>query len=185
MKEGIKIAIGCLAALAQVRLTECHEFCSFTLIWCLEILLSITTKHGRLQITLAATACPQNISPDVDPALCDPVSFEQAPDEFFTIIDAGFGKMKIRVCLALPLVRNPILHNLVLWMTLTQHARADSQSVRAWAPRCADRFYNLVKHGFYDNQRFYRVTPAYIQFGYHADRVVNEDIYQYVFARSR
>jgi hypothetical protein len=37
-----------------------------------------------------------------------------------------------------------------------------------------------VKHGFFDNQRFYRVTPAYIQFGYHADRVVNEDIYQCV-----
>jgi hypothetical protein len=37
-----------------------------------------------------------------------------------------------------------------------------------------------VKHGFFDNQRFYRVTPAYIQFGYHADRVVNENIYQCV-----
>jgi cyclophilin family peptidyl-prolyl cis-trans isomerase len=60
----------------------------------------------------------------------------------------------------------------------TLHAR--QQTVRAWAPRCADRFYNLVKHGFFDNQRFYRVTPAYIQFGYHADRVVNEDIYQCV-----
>ena len=52
--------------------------------------------------------------------------------------------------------------------------------VRSWAPRCADRFYNLVKLGFFDNQRFYRVTAKYIQFGYHADRAVNEDVYQYV-----
>jgi len=25
---------------------------------------------------------------------------------------------------------------------------------RAWAPKGADRFYNLVKNGFYDNTRF-------------------------------
>ena len=27
---------------------------------------------------------------------------------------------------------------------------------RAWAPLAADRFYNLVKHHFYDNARFFR-----------------------------
>jgi hypothetical protein len=49
----------------------------------------------------AGAACPENISPDVDPALCDPSSFERAPDEFITEIDAGFGLMKVRVCLVL------------------------------------------------------------------------------------
>ncbi len=33
---------------------------------------------------------------------------------------------------------------------------------RAWAPRGADRFYNLVKHGFYDGNRIYRVIPGYM-----------------------
>jgi peptidyl-prolyl cis-trans isomerase A (cyclophilin A) len=39
---------------------------------------------------------------------------------------------------------------------------------RAWAPHGADRFYNLVKSGFYDGQRFYRVVKGFmVQWGIH------------------
>ena len=41
---------------------------------------------------------------------------------------------------------------------------------RALAPHGADRFYNLVKNGFYDNVRFFRVISGFmVQFGINGD----------------
>ncbi|PYS37937.1 MAG: peptidylprolyl isomerase [Acidobacteria bacterium] len=45
---------------------------------------------------------------------------------------------------------------------------------RDWAPNGADRFYNLVKNGYFDNLRFFRVIPNFmVQFGISGDPALN------------
>ncbi len=44
---------------------------------------------------------------------------------------------------------------------------------RDWAPNGADRFYNLVKNGYFDGVKFFRVIPGFmVQFGMHGDPAV-------------
>ena len=41
---------------------------------------------------------------------------------------------------------------------------------REWSPNGADRFYNLVKNGYYDGVKFFRVSPGFVvQWGIHGD----------------
>ncbi len=46
---------------------------------------------------------------------------------------------------------------------------------RSWAPKGADRFYNLVKVGYFDDVAFFRVLDGFMaQFGLHGDPAVNQ-----------
>jgi peptidyl-prolyl cis-trans isomerase A (cyclophilin A) len=56
----------------------------------------------------------------------------------------------------------------------TSHGDFTVHVTRAWAPLGADRFYNLAKHGFFNNAGFFRVVPGFmVQFGLSADPKVN------------
>jgi len=44
---------------------------------------------------------------------------------------------------------------------------------REWAPAGVDRFYNLVKNGYYDGVKFFRVVPNFVvQWGIHGDPAI-------------
>jgi peptidyl-prolyl cis-trans isomerase A (cyclophilin A) len=52
----------------------------------------------------------------------------------------------------------------------TTKGNVEIEVTRDWAPLGADRFYNLVRYGFYNGARFFRVLPNFVvQFGIPAD----------------
>jgi peptidyl-prolyl cis-trans isomerase A (cyclophilin A) len=57
---------------------------------------------------------------------------------------------------------------------LTTKGEFDVLVTREWAPQGADRFYALVKAGFFNDTRFFRVVPDFmVQFGIHASPQVS------------
>lgn len=55
----------------------------------------------------------------------------------------------------------------------TTRGNIDIEVIRAWAPRGADRFVSLVRHGYYDDVRFFRFRPGrWIQFGVNGDPAI-------------
>src|SRR3990172_93204 len=55
----------------------------------------------------------------------------------------------------------------------TSKGTIDLEVTRDWAPRGADRFVNLVRAGYYDGNRFFRINPGrWAQVGIHGDPAV-------------
>ena len=55
----------------------------------------------------------------------------------------------------------------------TSKGTIDIEVTRAWAPRGADRFVALVRQGYYDDTRFFRVRPGrWVQFGVNGDPAI-------------
>ncbi len=49
----------------------------------------------------------------------------------------------------------------------------DIRVVRAWAPNGVERFYNLVRAGYYDNAYFFRSLDFMVQTGIHSNPAIN------------
>lgn len=54
----------------------------------------------------------------------------------------------------------------------TTKGNIDIEVTRDWAPRGADRFVNLVRYGYYDDARFFRIAPGWAQFGISGDPAI-------------
>ena len=55
----------------------------------------------------------------------------------------------------------------------TSKGMIDIEVTRAWSPRGADRFVALVRQGYYDETRFFRVRPGrWVQFGVNGDPAI-------------
>jgi cyclophilin family peptidyl-prolyl cis-trans isomerase len=55
----------------------------------------------------------------------------------------------------------------------TSKGTIDIEVTRAWAPRGADRFIALARHGYYDDARFFRITKGrWVQFGINGDPAI-------------
>jgi cyclophilin family peptidyl-prolyl cis-trans isomerase len=55
----------------------------------------------------------------------------------------------------------------------TSRGRILLEMRREWSPHGVDRFYNLVRHGYYDEARFFRIRAgAWAQFGVAADPAI-------------
>ena len=99
------------------------------------------------------------------------------------LLAAGFAVAVISVGAEQAAVRKSLLNPAGLKETApaTFNAKFDTsvgtfvvQVTRAWAPNGADRFFNLVKNGFYNDARFFRAIPNFmVQFGIHADPAVS------------
>jgi peptidyl-prolyl cis-trans isomerase A (cyclophilin A) len=55
----------------------------------------------------------------------------------------------------------------------TSKGNVDIRVVKSWAPNGVERFYNLVKAGYYDNNYFFRVLPFMAQVGISSRAEVN------------
>ncbi|MEM1446605.1 MAG: peptidylprolyl isomerase [Planctomycetota bacterium] len=93
-----------------------------------------------------ATATPKPAVADDAPAYADPSSDamnQTAPDIFDAVFTVANGD---------------------------QSSTFIVRTTRDWAPLGADRFYNLVKSGYFNDQRIFRVVPDFVaQFGIHGD----------------
>ena len=110
---------------------------------------ALKALHSAEQVAVTSPSSPLLLQPrSCQPwPLCDPSSTamtQRAPDTFVVVFHTS--------------VRN------------SSHASFRIFVNRTWSPHGADRFFNLVRLGFFDKTRFFRVLPGFVvEFGISGD----------------
>src|SRR5579863_1030305 len=107
----------------------------------------------------------------------------QAPASKSAASKSGTSKGVVRAPAARPSLLNPAslrakAPELFKVQFVTTRGDFVAEVHRDWAPLGADRFYNLVKNGFFTNAAFFRVVvsprPFIVQFGLNASPAINK-----------
>jgi peptidyl-prolyl cis-trans isomerase A (cyclophilin A) len=99
----------------------------------------------------------------------------QAPDEETPGMGSGQAPSPARRFLTNPASLNEQAPEVYAVKFVTTQGAFVIQAHRAWAPRGADRFYNLAKNGFYDGASFFRVLSGFVvQFGISPDPQISK-----------
>lgn len=123
-------------------------------------------KTAMLPLVLTAVACTNNKQ---EPAPAAP----EAPAQTSQITETKETKPDMNALL------NPSSANLKAPATYkvkfkTTKGDFTIEASRDWAPLGADRFYNLVKAGYFTDIAFFRVIPGFmLQFGIHGDTAIS------------
>lgn len=129
---------------------------------------------ARLCLFLLICATPAAVAAQTNPAAPQPAAPKPAPKTAAGVQPRTTAKMTTDPALLRPATLTAKAPDVYEVQFTTTKGDIVIQVTRAWAPIGADRFYNLVKHGFYNNAAFFRIVPGFIvQFGLSGDPAVN------------
>ena len=139
---------------------------------------------GTLGAVVALSATMVFAQSTAKPATATPAQTKPAPAKPATTTPAAQKPATTKPATAKPAAVNPALRTPAKLKDVAPavfHANFETSAgvfvvevTRAWAPRGADRFYNLVKYGYFDGTRFFRVVRNFmVQFGINGDPKLN------------
>jgi peptidyl-prolyl cis-trans isomerase A (cyclophilin A) len=121
---------------------------------------TMTSLGFAFSLMMALVSCktePPTVAKDPAPGAADPA---KPPANAAALMDPSLAKEQ-----APPMYKAQFV---------TTKGAFTIQVTRDWSPNAADRFYNLVKIGYFNGVRFFRVVDGFMaQFGIHGDPAVS------------